>query len=329
MGTFYDEWLATGARIQSDLKRSAAVARDREIPWVRTRQDAKVKLMIANELGYTTMGSNVLKAEIPVGWHSGKHAHGEESMHILEGEGFSVIDGQRFDWHKHTTIQIPYRAEHQHFNTGSEPVLYISGMTFDLETFVRLAGLVQLEDCGPNDPAVLKAFPDQESEYYTNGDRAIIHLEDAPSDSSYDPQGHLAAAQNQHDFQQFLAVPGNGFRNASVLVTHLWKEPPYHHSGRHKHLEAVVYAVEGEGYTELLGETHHWEAGDVLYVPPAMWEHEHFNDNPKPIRQLRIQFGIRFWFTGIWPEGYTSQRIYDAEGRPIEAGAIERVRERD
>lgn len=328
MSTFYDEWLAAGDRIQADLRRSKAVARDRDIPWVRTPQDAKVKLMIANENGFTTMGSNVLKAEIPAGWHTGKHAHGEESMHILQGEGFSIIDGQRFDWHKHSTIQIPYRAEHQHFNTGTETVVYIAGMIFSLESYVRVARLVQLEECGENDPAALQSFPDQESEYYKNGDRAIIHIEDAPSDSSYDPQGHLAAAQNQHHFQQFLVVPKNGFRDASVAVTHLWEEPPYHHSGRHKHLEAVVYAVEGEGYTELLGEKHFWEAGDVLYVPPAMWEHEHYNDNPNPIKQLRIQFGIRFWFTGIWPEGYSSQRIYDDRGRPIEAGAIERVRER-
>ena len=39
----------------------------REIPWVRTRQDARVKLMVANELGFPTMGGSVLKAEIPVG----------------------------------------------------------------------------------------------------------------------------------------------------------------------------------------------------------------------------------------------------------------------
>jgi quercetin dioxygenase-like cupin family protein len=285
--------------------------------------------MISNELGFTTMGSNVLKAEIPVGWHTGKHAHGEESMHILKGEGFSVIDGQRFDWHEGSTLQIPYRAEHQHFNTGREPALYISGMTFSLETFVRLANLIQFDDCGPNDPAVLAAIPDQESEYYKHGDRAIIHLEDAPDDIAYDPQGHLPALKNQHDYCQYLVVPRNGFKDASVSITHLWAEPPYHHSGRHKHLEAVVYALEGEGYTEMLGQKYFWEAGDVLYVPPAMWEHEHYNDSPNRIRQLRIQFGIRFWYTGIWPEGYTNTRIYDAQGRPIEAGVIERVRERD
>jgi hypothetical protein len=77
----------------------------------------------------------------------------------------------------------------------------------------------------------------------------------------------------------------------------------------------------------LEGERHYWEAGDVLFVPPAMWEHEHYNPTPNPIRQLRIQFGIRFWFTNIWPQGYTSQRIYDQDGGAIEAGPIEEGRE--
>ena len=67
MATFYDEWLAVGDRIQEEFKCSPVIARDRDIPWVETVQDAKVKLMLSNELGFPTMGGAVLKAEIPVG----------------------------------------------------------------------------------------------------------------------------------------------------------------------------------------------------------------------------------------------------------------------
>jgi mannose-6-phosphate isomerase-like protein (cupin superfamily) len=326
--TFYDQWLQARREIEHELTTSPAVARDSEIPWVSTPQDAKVKLMVANDLGYATMGSNVLKAEIPVGWHTGRHRHGEESMHILEGEGFSIIGGRRFDWRTGSTLQIPFGADHQHFNTGEVPALYISGMAFDLERFARVAFLEQLEECGPNDPLVLAAFPEQVSQYYAGGDRAVIHLDEAPTDFSLEPQGNIPGLRNQHDFVQYLVVPGNGFRAQEVAITHQWIEPPFHHSGRHAHLEAVVYAVEGEGVTEMQGAEVPWSAGDVLYVPPAMWEHEHVNDNPNRIVQLRIQFGIRFWFTDIWPEGFTTRRIHDAFGRPIEAGPIERERER-
>src|SRR5262249_20833574 len=49
MATFYDDWLAAGERIQEEFRRSPMIAHDRNIPWVSTRQDAKVKLMVANE----------------------------------------------------------------------------------------------------------------------------------------------------------------------------------------------------------------------------------------------------------------------------------------
>jgi mannose-6-phosphate isomerase-like protein (cupin superfamily) len=326
--TFYDDWLQTPGTIQREFWDSPAVARDKDIPWVSTPQDARVKLMVSRELGFATMGSNVLKAEIPVGWHTGRHRHGEESLHILSGEGFSLIAGQRFDWHEGSTIHIPFWADHQHFNTGEVPVLYVSGMCFDLERLVRVARLEQLAECGPNDAADLAAVPLEESQYYRDGGRAVIHLEDAPTDPSFSAQGNIAAIRNQHGFTQHLVVPKNGFRATSVAVTTRWIDEPFHHSGRHKHLEAVVYAIEGQGYTEMQGRDVPWEAGDVLYVPPAMWEHEHSNDNPSRVQQLRIAFGIRTWFTGIWPEGFTSQRIYDEDGKPMEAGPIERDRER-
>jgi mannose-6-phosphate isomerase-like protein (cupin superfamily) len=331
MKTFYDDWLGVQNEIQDHFITSPGVARDKDIPWVSTPQDAKVKLMIGSKLGFATMGSNVLKAEIPVGWHTGKHRHGEESMHILEGEGFSIIDGRRFDWHKSSSIHIPFWAEHQHFNTGDVPVLYLSGMIFDLEHFVNVARLEQLQTCGPNDPDTLARFPSETSQYYDDdAGRAVIHIEQAPAnDLSTEPQGHLQANQNQHDFIQTLVVPANGFKAHSVAVTHQWIEPPFHHSGRHAHLEAVVYAVEGSGTTDMAGKPVPWEAGDVLYVPPAMWEHEHFNDNPDRIVQVRIAFNIRFWFTEVWPKGFTSRRVFDRNGKPIEAGRIVRERQRE
>jgi quercetin dioxygenase-like cupin family protein len=330
VATFYDEWLAAGAQVDEAFRRSPMIAHDRDIPWVRTRQDARVKLMVSNTLGFPTMGGCVLKAEIPVGWHTGKRAHGEEAVHILQGEGFSVVEGQRLDWHAGTTLQIPYRAVHQHFNTGATPALYLTATCFELERFVHLARLEQFEDCGPNDPAVLAAFPAEQSQcWQRDGRRLALHLEDAPFNIGETGDNKLEANENQHDKSWYLADPRNGFQFTSVGITHIFEEPPYHHSGRHKHLEAVIYVLSGEGYSDVRGEAQHWEAGDVLHVPPAMFEHEHYNDSPYPLRYMRIQFGIRYWFTRIWPEGYTSRRIYDEHGKPIVAGHIERVRERE
>ena len=77
---------------------------------------------------------------------NGKHSHGEEAMFIIEGEGCTVIDGERFDWEKGSTLFIPFGAVHQHFNTGSETVRFVAANAIHLERFVGLAKLVQYED---------------------------------------------------------------------------------------------------------------------------------------------------------------------------------------
>ena len=94
--------------------------------------------------------------EIPEGWKTGKHSHGEEVMFIIEGNGCTVIDGERFDWEKHSTLFMPFGAVHQHFNTGSGTVRFIAAKAIHLERFVGLAKLVQYEDAAqmaPGEPA--------------------------------------------------------------------------------------------------------------------------------------------------------------------------------
>lgn len=323
MENFYDKWLAEGSRIDDKFARSPVIAHDSDIPWVKTRQDAKVKLMVSNEQGFPTMGGVVMKAEIPAGWHTGKHSHGEESMHFLSGSGFSIIDGRRYDWKPGSTMQIPYRGVHQHFNTGSEPAQYISAMCLPLEVFVNIGRVEQLEDCGPNDPRVLASFPKEESQFLKNGQRLVIHLKDAPQYPGEQPPDTPEAVKNQHVSGKYLVVGRNGFKDpSSVAIAHIFEEPAGYHGGKHKHLEAVLYVLDGEGFTEIKGVSHRWEAGDVMHVPPAMFEHLHFNNGNKSYRLLRIQFGIRIWFTNIWPEGYMPQRVYDESGRPIVAGKI-------
>jgi mannose-6-phosphate isomerase-like protein (cupin superfamily) len=53
--------------------------------------------------------------------HSGKHRHqGGFVIYVIEGEGYSVVDGERVDWKAGDLLLLPIRpggVEHQHFNT--------------------------------------------------------------------------------------------------------------------------------------------------------------------------------------------------------------------
>jgi mannose-6-phosphate isomerase-like protein (cupin superfamily) len=324
--TFYDDWLGMAEELAAQMRQSPGVSHDADLPWETTRQDARVKLMLADELGFPMMGGVVLKAEIPPRSHTGLHVHGEEAIYVVSGTGFARIDGRRFDVREGSAVHIPYRTDHQLVNTGDEPLLYVSAMALPLERFVKLGMLEQLEDRGENTAADLIVQPEA-GHSLPDGRRVIIHLDEAPTDPGDEPTRDLAAYQNQHYAVRYLQMRRNGFAwPVEVAMTHVFEEPAGYHAGKHKHLEAVLYVLDGEGFSEVGGREERWSGGDCLHVPPAMAEHEHYNMGDRSYRLLRIQFGIRYWFTDIWPQGYTPQRIYDADGKPIVAGWIDPAR---
>lgn len=52
--------------------------------------------------------------------HSGKHVHqGGLCIFVLDGAGYTVVDGERYDWEAGDLIVLPVKpggVEHQHFN---------------------------------------------------------------------------------------------------------------------------------------------------------------------------------------------------------------------
>jgi mannose-6-phosphate isomerase-like protein (cupin superfamily) len=71
----------------------------------------------------------VFKHEIRT--RSGKHRHqGGLVIYVLEGKGYSVIDGERVDWEKGDLLLLPLHeggVEHQHFNTQpGTPALWVA-----------------------------------------------------------------------------------------------------------------------------------------------------------------------------------------------------------
>jgi mannose-6-phosphate isomerase-like protein (cupin superfamily) len=52
--------------------------------------------------------------------HSGKHRHqGGLAIFVIEGKGYTTVDGERLDWEEGDLILLPLKpngVEHQHFN---------------------------------------------------------------------------------------------------------------------------------------------------------------------------------------------------------------------
>ncbi len=72
---------------------------------------------------------------------SGKHRHqGGLAIYVIDGRGYSVVDGERIDWEKGDLVLLPLRpngVEHQHFNLDKEkPALWIAFIYFPLRDYV-------------------------------------------------------------------------------------------------------------------------------------------------------------------------------------------------
>jgi quercetin dioxygenase-like cupin family protein len=115
--------------------------------------------------------------------------------------------------------------------------------------------------------------------------------------------------QNPHRHGQILILMGggespseerNGFEAVSVAMTNIFEEVPHTSSHLHSHTEAVLYVLEGVGFSEIDDEHYDWEAGDAVHVPPRMTKHEHFNPSDQRTRTLRIEYGIRYYYEPLW-----------------------------
>jgi mannose-6-phosphate isomerase-like protein (cupin superfamily) len=109
--------------------------------WIRRRAEGKVIVKGKNK-SFQQSRQALLKYMIHrkdwdelsvTGWsvfinhikqHSGRHTHqGGTLIFVLEGRGYTIVDGERFDWKKGDLILLPIKpggCEHQHFNENPE-----------------------------------------------------------------------------------------------------------------------------------------------------------------------------------------------------------------
>jgi gentisate 1,2-dioxygenase len=77
------------------------------------------------ELAAPTMPTMLLKVHAwPAGWRNPPYRHAANVVHVvMQGEGYSVIGGQRFDWRFGDTLAIPAWSRIEH-HAGSDAVLF-------------------------------------------------------------------------------------------------------------------------------------------------------------------------------------------------------------
>jgi len=315
MGSFYDDWLGLWARSVDERRKARKVILPEELQWVKTRQDYRAALLVAPETGFRTLGGATLLAEIPRGWKTGRHRHGEEAMYILRGKGYSIVGDQRFDWEEGACLRIPFGAVHQHFNGGDAPVLYYAALAPHLEYFCSVARFEQLEDCGEvvSEPR----GPEAAGTHDAQGRRIVLHRAAAPAwqrgeadltvqdafQQSLHPQMHIV----QHETIIKLMSAYEDFRGDLVEITDIFVDRAKTSSQKHAHMEALLYVLQGEGYTVIDGEEFRWKPGAAIHIPGPQTVHQHFVTSDKESRMLRTHFGIRKYLQPIVKEVFPYQ----------------------
>ncbi|MEE8473461.1 MAG: cupin domain-containing protein [Dehalococcoidia bacterium] len=117
---FVYSWMEERTRLKAGGK---VVIKEGEAPWEQTRQGFIKQYL--HPKNWDQVGAPywlMFLHHIPK--QGGQHRHqGGLGLFVLEGRGYSVVDGTRFDWEEGDLIILPVKPEgcvHQHFNLDPE-----------------------------------------------------------------------------------------------------------------------------------------------------------------------------------------------------------------
>ena len=113
----WDDLIVDQTGEQADLRKSGKIlSRASEMVWGNTRMGYNA-LAVSPLKGYALRTLHAHIDVIAAGGATGKHRHSSEAVMLcVAGEGYSVIDGTRYDWAEGDVFVVPSASWHQHFN---------------------------------------------------------------------------------------------------------------------------------------------------------------------------------------------------------------------
>ena len=215
------------------------------------------------------------------------HAHQNEALlYVLEGRGYEIHDGERYDWRAGDLVVIHADSVHQHFN--SDPDHRALGVITKAKAAWLYLGLWQQ---GRPTAFTKDGYGPREdwSRLWTPGvsdKKKVVTPSDAPWQAT--PGGRT----------RVLSGPGGPAIRASSVDVAVLEIAPGDRTPAHWHMaDEVLYVIGGRGhglqwdveaeiadryYARVATEPSRWDvrAGQVLYVPQNT-VHQHVNDDPR------------------------------------------------
>ena len=226
--------------------------------------------------------------------HTDNIGHGhqnEAAFYILEGRGYEIHDGKRYDWEAGDLVIVHTDSGHRHFNDSDEPALALVIKAKSLWMFLglvqqgKIGSWVEDDEFGPEVDW---------SQLWTPGVESLIKVvQSSQTRWEWTPDGHVRVLSSpQTEGVRLFSVD---LYEQEVLAGS--------HTSRHWHMaDEIAYVLAGSGHSlhwEVRADIgdkfrarfskeptrHEIEAGDVLYVPQNT-VHQHFNDSDEPLSLL-------------------------------------------
>ena len=267
-----------------------SVIRKDDVVLVPTARGLRTGVYMGWDGDRPTRCLDALVHEVDPGKTTTIHRHSWDAiLFMVEGSGWTEVDGVRYDWKAWDAIHIPAWSWHRHGNDGARPGRF---MSYSSEPTLWTLGMSLIEDAGhtpfgklPPKPAFSGGIPGDDP-YARRLRRLDVEAKKRRSGrihTPYDEQEILATPRGTRT--KFLNDRAIG-NEASGLTQVMIQFAPGKTQSLHRHPgEAWLYVVEGHGHSFMgtapdKGEHHKWKEGDLIVVDHYLW-HQHFNDDPK------------------------------------------------
>jgi gentisate 1,2-dioxygenase len=268
------------------------IVRKGDVELVQTARGFRTGVYMGKDGDRPTRIIDALVHEVDPGVVSTIHRHSWDAvMLIVEGHGWTEVNGVRYDYKPWDTVYLPAWSWHRQGNDGNKTARF---MTFSTEPTMEVVGGALIEDAGQTPFAQL---PQMASAPGPRGDdpyaRRLRRLDDYWKDNR---QGRIHVKYEDLT----LLVNPKGTRSTFMLDAFLGHKTsgltlamnqmaPGKWQKKHRHGgEAWLYALEGRGHSVIDGKRYDWEEGDLVVVDHWAWHQHHNSDPDLTARLIRV-----------------------------------------